>query len=84
MNWWYGYGGPGIAVFGGIMMILWWALIIIAIVAVIRWIRWNTPGGRGHHNGWRSSSALEILQERFAKGEIDEKEYERRKKVLEE
>lgn len=82
MNGWYGYGyGPMFGIFGGVMMVLWWALIITAIIALIRWVRWNAPGSPGHrgHRG----SAREILEERFAKGEIDEKEFERRKKVLE-
>ncbi len=82
MGWWYGYG-PGFGILGGVMMVLWWALIVVLVVALIRWLRtgtWERPEG----NSRRRGSALDILKERYAKGEIDDKEFERRKKTLEE
>jgi len=63
--------------FGWIFMVLWWVLIITVVVAFINWL---TSQSRDARN--REKSALEILQERYAKGEIDRKEFENKKKDL--
>lgn len=74
----YGYG-PGWGYMGGfgwIFMVIFWALIVAGVVALIRL---GSQSGR-HHRG--ENSALEILKERYAKGEIDRKEFEEKKKDL--
>ncbi len=78
----YGYGHPmmwgGGGVIGVVFSIFWVVLLILAIVWAIRFLRRS----RGRH--WPlSESALDILRERYARGEIDTAEYEERKKTLE-
>lgn len=55
------------------MMLFWWALIVAGIVWFVRWIM----------NQGKGKSPVDILKERYAKGEIDAKEYERMKKEIE-
>lgn len=71
--------GGGYGVFGGLMMLVFWGVIIALIVLAVHWLRDNSGTG-----GKRSADALDILRERLAKGEIDEEEYRRRKAALEE
>lgn len=75
-NWGWGH-----MMFGGAMMFAFWGAIILLIVLAIRWM---TMGDTISRRDTRSPSALDILQERFAKGEIDSNEYEERRKVLRE
>lgn len=69
------YGG-GYGVMGYILMLLFWAGIAVLVVLTWRSIGQNGPSGR-------ADSALDILRQRLAKGEIEPEEYEARRKVLE-
>lgn len=77
--WHYGWGW-GHMLSGGLMMILFWGGIILVIVFAVRAL-----GGGSSHGTTPATSrnkALDILQERFARGEIDKDEFEERKRLL--
>lgn len=59
---------------GGLMMVVFWALLIAAIVWLVRELR-----GQGNSG---NSRALDILKERYAKGEIDKTEFDSKKRDL--
>lgn len=59
------------------MDFLWW-ILWSALLIWIFLVPYDIPGQRS-----RKRSAMHILQERFAKGAIEPKEYERNKKILE-
>jgi len=86
----YGHG-PGMMWNGGwagwfvgpVMMLLFLAAAVAVVVLMVRWL-----GGTDHHRGpatrRHETSALEILEQRFARGEIDEEEFRKRKQALSE
>ena len=71
-----GWGGGGMFL-GPLFMIAWLALLVAVIVVLVRWL-----GGGSFGVGSPPRTPREILDERFAKGEIDQEEYEKRRKVL--
>ena len=78
----YGYFDPISLVFH----ILGWILIIWLVVWLVRGARHNNHNRhmrmRDMWNG--HNKALDLLKERYAKGEINKEEYEEKKKVLSE
>jgi putative membrane protein len=73
----YGYGG-GWMTFGWFTMLLFWALVIVGIVAVIRW-----ASARGvSASRAPSDTPLEILKRRYASGEITKEQYEAMKRDI--
>jgi putative membrane protein len=72
--------GWGMGWFGGIFMIVFWILILVGLVLVIKWLIQTTS--RGKVEGNTGSRAMEILKERYARGEIDKAEFEEKKKYL--
>lgn len=76
MHDWGGYGGMG---FGMIFMLLFWALIILGIAALVRWL----IAQQSQAAGSRDKTPVQILQERYARGEIDREEYLQKKRDLE-
>ena len=72
----WGWGGMFMGPLFGILFI---AAIVVAIILVIRAIGAAAAPGKPRSEG---RTALDILDERFARGEIDIKEYEDRKRVM--
>jgi putative membrane protein len=72
----YGHTG-GMFFGGGLLMWIFWIILLVVLVYVLKDIF-----GSVNRNSSSSSDALEILKQRFARGEIDETEFERRKKLL--
>ncbi len=68
---WWGVWGVGMM----LMMLLFWILVVVGLVVAIRWLI-----AKGKPS--RSDSALDILRERYARGEINKDEFEARKKDL--
>lgn len=71
--------GWGWMVFGGIHMLLFWIFIILAIVAMMKWLGSRSSGDGAART---DKTALQVLQERYARGEIDREEYLRIKADL--
>jgi putative membrane protein len=73
MDWGVNWPGPFGFVWGILMFVLWagfWILVAVVIVNLVK---------RG---GGRRSSALDVLEERYARGEISQEEFMERKAVL--
>lgn len=69
-GWWWG---------GAVHMLLMWGVFILIIAALAKWVfgkPTDTPAPRG-------KGALEILKERYARGEIDREEFDQKRRDIE-
>ncbi|MFP4672036.1 MAG: SHOCT domain-containing protein [Desulfohalobiaceae bacterium] len=83
MHPWGMMGGMGWM--GLIFNLAFWILLIIALILLIKWLLQSTKGSeksRPEPAAQSGDNALEILKERYAKGEIDREEFEQKKKDL--
>lgn len=71
----YGFMGMGGGFVGGIFMILFWVLAIAGIIYLVKHLSQN-QGAK------QNKTPLNILKERYAKGEIGKEEFEKKKKDL--
>jgi putative membrane protein len=74
----YGYGGYGF----GIIHMIFWVVILIAIVAGVVWLVRSMAGAPPPQTGGRRSAGLDLLEERYARGEINRDEYLQKKRDI--
>jgi putative membrane protein len=60
--------------FGWLTMLLWWGVLILAIIALVRLL--------GRSQAQSGESALDILKKRYARGEISKEEFESKKRDI--
>jgi putative membrane protein len=58
-----------------LMMLVFWGLIIAGLILGVRWLAGQARGGG-------RDDALEILRQRYARGDIDKQEFDTRKRDL--
>ena len=66
---------------GWAWLVVWVLFLAVIVVGVVYLVRALTDRGAG--SGRSASSALQILEERFARGEIDRDEFEERRRTIE-
>jgi len=76
-----GYGmGYGMGWGGGVVMLLFWVVVIVGIIVLVRWL---TSAPRHGAVGRGEDTALELLKKRYARGEISKEEFQEKRKDLE-
>jgi len=76
-DWGMGWGWGGGMFFGPVFMIAGPVLLIVLVVVLVRWMTAERDMPRD-----RTPTPREILDQRFAKGEIDREDYDARRKAL--
>lgn len=79
MGWgggWYGM------VLGPLFMVIVLVIVIAAAVLLVRWLAGPWQSGQPPQHGPPGRTALDILKERYARGEINKEEFEERRRVL--
>ena len=74
------WGGGAWMFVGPLMMIVFIAAIVVLVVLLIRWLGGSSHGAAPQSPPGRTP--LDILKERFARGEIDKEEFDERRSVL--
>jgi len=69
MGWGSGWGW-----FGLTHMLLWWVLLVLGIAVLAKWLLGSRREG--------GDRALDVLKERYARGEIGKEEYEQKRRDL--
>ena len=71
-------GHDGALFFGGGFMWLIWIVLIVVIVAMVKAIVFSETGNIKSGVVKSEKSAIEILKDRYARGEMDDAEFQRR------
>lgn len=84
--WGYGHdwsmmGWGGGTWLGSLQMII-WPLILVALVAGVIWFVRSPDAGASRSQPLRRSSGLDILEERYARGEINRDEFLQKKQEI--
>jgi putative membrane protein len=74
--------GYGVGWVMGIINIIFWIVVIIGVIYLIKWL--SASSKQDDRSTKSENTALDILRERYAKGEINKEEFEEKKKVLKE
>jgi len=82
MMWGYGFGWGGMLLML-LSTLLWVAVVGLLVWALIRWLGPRMPGGGTPWAGPTGPSAIEILRQRYARGEIDAATFEQMRERLE-
>jgi putative membrane protein len=90
-NPYYGYGGNSgyyggmMGGYGGVSMLFMIpiGLIVLLVIGYFIWrsVNWGSCDSEGH-TGHYSSNAMEIVQQRYARGEISKEQFEQMKKDI--
>ena len=75
---WYGW------LLGPVMMILFLAIAVAVVVLIVRWLGGTGHGGSAAPSAPPRKHAIDILKDRFARGEIEKEELEEKRRILEE
>lgn len=78
---WWGGGWYGM-IFGPLFMILVLAVVIAAVVLLVRWIGGPWQGAGSPHQPPHARTALDILDERYARGDIQKDEFEEKRRLI--
>lgn len=77
-GWMMGNWGLGYGLFGWLIMVFFWILIVIGAVYFVRWL----TGQGGPKVSGTEETPLEILKKRYVRGEIDREQFESMKREL--
>ncbi len=64
---------------GPMVMLIFFVALVLIVILIVRWL---LPGGTGAGQAGLGGSAMLILAERYARGEIDKAEFEQKKRDL--
>lgn len=73
----YGYGGYGL-----FYMIFWIAALVAIVFGVVWLVRALATAASAHNTPVRRSGGLDVLEERYARGEINREEYLQKKRDI--